>query len=593
MDSEWRHDAGWRRLYRDDCDAILLSRVRWCVVLSLLGGVLQTLQAVLLWPPDVTARLVSCLATASVSVGAGVAAMLAPRRWATGLAVGYVLSLTASVTANVLELPQSSRDVASAGFVAITLGSTLLLPLGAVPQALVSAGTLLAYVLLLAVLPWHPDLGAICLVVSAAGVAVVGAKLIDRYRATSFQRTWQQEQLVSLARELATALEPADVLAKVLEHGLRLTGSDSGCVSLYDRDRGVMRVEACAGVGEMHSVAGLEVPADTAAVQHVLSRPMVHLPADNAASPLLEVARQYGNHHLLYVTMGHGTPDVLGIINFNRHADVPYGASELLVARGLCDHAALALRTARLVADLRRASRLKSEFVSTMSHELRTPLNVILGYADMARDAGAGETLRLECLERIDGAGRDLLSLIEGTLEIGRIEAGHEAPRLEPVALPAFWAVLGEACSRLPRKAGVALEWRSDVPDLTLETDPRKLTVVVRNLVGNALKFTERGAVLAEVEVEAEAVVLRVADTGIGIRPEDHEVIFDMFRQGDGSDSRRYGGTGLGLYIVRRFVAQLGGTIALDSAPGRGSVFTVRLPTSAAAGPSTGNLRAA
>jgi signal transduction histidine kinase len=130
----------------------------------------------------------------------------------------------------------------------------------------------------------------------------------------------------------------------------------------------------------------------------------------------------------------------------------------------------------------------------------------------------------------------------------------------------------------MPRNADVRLEWSDAVPDVRLVTDARKLTVVVRNLIGNALKFTEHGWVRAEATLDDGAVVLRVADTGIGIRAEDQEAIFEMFRQADGSDSRRYGGTGLGLYIVRRFVQQLGGTIALESAPGRGSVFHVRLP---------------
>jgi anti-sigma regulatory factor (Ser/Thr protein kinase) len=104
-----------------------------------------------------------------------------------------------------------------------------------------------------------------------------------------------------------------------------------------------------------------------------------------------------------------------------------------------------------------------------------------------------------------------------------------------------------------------------------LETDPRKITVVLRNLVGNALKFTERGFVQLEADVTPDGVVLRVQDTGIGIRHEDHERVFDMFRQADGSDTRRFGGTGLGLYIVRRFVRQLGGDVTLTSEPGRGS----------------------
>ena len=107
--------------------------------------------------------------------------------------------------------------------------------------------------------------------------------------------------------------------------------------------------------------------------------------------------------------------------------------------------------------------------------------------------------------------------------------------------------------------------------------------MVVRNLVNNGLKFTERGSVRAKVQLDAEAVVLRVIDTGIGIRREDQELVFEMFRQADGSDSRRFGGSGLGLYIVRRFVQQLGGTITLESAPREGSTFTIVLPRSAAA----------
>jgi len=574
-------EQAWHRLYREDCDNLLLARIRWCVLLSLLGGGLLCVQASAMRPPDIATRLIFCGGIATVSMAAWAAALLAPRPWAPGIAVGYVIALTAGVTTNVLWLPADAVEVGSAAFVAIALGSTLLLPWGTWPQAIVSVATWIGYGLTFALSSWRPDLGAICLVISAGGVAVVGANLIDRYRATSFARNWQQEQLVSLARELAEALELGDVTAKVLACGLRLTASDSGSLSLYDRERQVVRVEACTGShSEAERMVGLEVPADSDLAQRVLSRPTLHVPADDPDSPLLAVSRQLGNQHLLYVTMGYAG-EVVGVLNFNRRRDVPFSTSDMLLARGLADHAALALRTARLVADLRRASRLKTEFVSTMSHELRTPLNVILGYADMGRDAGASEGLRLECLERIDGAGRDLLGLIESTLEIGRLETGPEDARCEPVALPALWATLGETCGRLPRAEGVALEWSAAVPDLTLHTDPRRLTVVVRNLIGNALKFTERGTVRAGIGLEPDAVVLCVSDTGIGIRPEDHEVIFEMFRQADGSDSRRYGGTGLGLYIVRRFVTQLGGTVSLASTPGHGSTFTVRLPTTA------------
>jgi signal transduction histidine kinase len=146
------------------------------------------------------------------------------------------------------------------------------------------------------------------------------------------------------------------------------------------------------------------------------------------------------------------------------------------------------------VADLRRANELKSEFVSTMSHELRTPINVILGFAEMARDPVVGAIDRAECVERIETAGRDLLGLIESTLEIGKIEAGRDDVRLEPVVFAGFWAHLGEGCERMPRKGGVVLEWRSAVPAVSVITDPRKLTVVIRNLVGNAPGYRARRA---------------------------------------------------------------------------------------------------
>ncbi len=232
---------------------------------------------------------------------------------------------------------------------------------------------------------------------------------------------------------------------------------------------------------------------------------------------------------------------------------------------------------ARLVVELEETSRLKSEFVSTMSHELRTPLNVILGYAEMLRDHD-GDLDHDECIARLQAAGRDLLDLIESTLEVGKIEAGRDAARFEPVDLQAFWSTLRAGCSRLPHHTGVALEWEAASPAVSLTTDPRKLTVIMRNLVGNALKFTEYGAVRVDARVVDDGLAIRVSDTGIGIPAAEQENIFELFRQGDGSDTRRFGGSGLGLYIVRRFVHQLAGTIAVASAPGKGSVFTVTLP---------------
>jgi signal transduction histidine kinase len=270
---------------------------------------------------------------------------------------------------------------------------------------------------------------------------------------------------------------------------------------------------------------------------------------------------------------------VIGIHTAGRYTRTePFSAEEQRIMRGITQIASLALSNARLVEQLEQASRLKSEFVSTVSHELRTPLHVILGYADMIADPTVEAALREKCTARLANAGRDLLELIESTLDIGRMETGHDEVRFEAVALASFWSSLGHACADIPRAKGVDLDWSDGVPDVQLMTDPRKLTAIVRNLVANALKFTERGWVRADLELGAETLALRVADSGVGIRADDQTLIFEMFRQVDGSDSRRHGGSGLGLYIVRRFAEQLGGTVAVESAPGRGSLFTVTLP---------------
>jgi hypothetical protein len=274
---------------------------------------------------------------------------------------------------------------------------------------------------------------------------------------------------------------------------------------------------------------------------------------------------------------------LLGMLAFgfaDEQAGPLAGYARLQIARGVAQMAAVALTNARLYDELQTASRIRSEFVSTISHELRTPLNVMLGYLEMVRDPDLSREEKLQLLDRSQQNGFQLLALIESTLEIGRIDAGRDEVRWENVHFDVFWRELGRDCSHLRKPESVALEWESDTRDLTVRTDPRKLTIIVRNLVGNALKFTEKGFVRVEASAERGALYVQVRDTGIGIKTEDQDAIFEKFRQADGSETRRFGGSGLGLYIVRRFAEQLGGTVVVSSKPGEGSTFTVRLPLS-------------
>jgi signal transduction histidine kinase len=251
---------------------------------------------------------------------------------------------------------------------------------------------------------------------------------------------------------------------------------------------------------------------------------------------------------------------------------------------GIAYQTVAAIENGRLLRNLRAANSLKSEFIGTMSHELRTPLNAIIGYSELLRDGDFGpisENQREICLKVLDYS-RQLLELIQATLDVSRMESGALPVNLGPVDVA---KLLDELAGQVPSswvKPGVRLVMAAE-PDLpTLQSDHNKLKMIVRNLVHNALKFTESGSVSVAAGLTDDGGVLQitVTDTGIGITAENQAIIFDMFRQVDGSDRRRHDGVGLGLYIVRRLTLTLGGTIAVESEPGRGSSFVLRFPVS-------------
>jgi PAS domain S-box-containing protein len=254
----------------------------------------------------------------------------------------------------------------------------------------------------------------------------------------------------------------------------------------------------------------------------------------------------------------------------------PFTPAQKRIAQGIGQLASMALTNARLVQELERASRLKSEFMSTMSHELRTPLNVIVGYTDMLTD-DLIPAERAHALAQIRLASLDLLEMIEATLDLNRIGAGKDVPHFAPVSLQPLWEELSAEFAALPRRSELVLRWEP-VDELELCTDRRKLKTILKNLVGNALKFTVAGEIVVSGRRSADACMLVVRDTGIGIPPEHLPLIFEMFQQVDSSDTRSYAGAGLGLYIVRCLLDQLGGKIGVESERGRGSIFCVTLP---------------
>jgi PAS domain S-box-containing protein len=223
------------------------------------------------------------------------------------------------------------------------------------------------------------------------------------------------------------------------------------------------------------------------------------------------------------------------------------------------------------------ANRAKSQFLANMSHELRTPLNAVIGYSDMLLDDVDEEAAA--DVHRIRQAGRHLLALINDVLDMSKIEAGRMEVVVEPVSLSTLLFEVESTVLPAAQSRNNVLEVDAGSAPAIVHTDGRKLRQILLNLLSNAVKFTRDGRV--EVRVDAEEAGLRIAviDTGIGIAPGVMERLFQPFVQADESTSRRYGGTGLGLALSRRFAEMLGGTLTASSVPGEGSTFVLSLPT--------------
>ena len=254
--------------------------------------------------------------------------------------------------------------------------------------------------------------------------------------------------------------------------------------------------------------------------------------------------------------------------------------SQLLERQNL----ALAEKQSEVVAkaqELERASQFKSDFLSNMSHELRTPLNSSLILAKLLADNRDGNlnSEQIKFAETIYTAGNDLLMLINDILDLSKIESGKMEVHATSVALDGvrdgllrtFEPVAAE------KKLGFSVAIDPGVPP-TIETDSQRLDQVLKNLISNALKFTERGEVSVRVQISNERLKFSVRDTGIGIAQHQQSIIFEAFRQADGTTNRKYGGTGLGLSISRELARLLGGDISVSSEPDQGSTFTLDIP---------------
>jgi signal transduction histidine kinase len=231
-----------------------------------------------------------------------------------------------------------------------------------------------------------------------------------------------------------------------------------------------------------------------------------------------------------------------------------------------------------------QANRAKSTFLANMSHELRTPLNAIIGYSQMLQEdsIGPGQPEVLADLEKIERSGHNLLGIINDVLDLSKIEAGRIEVKLQNVDVCGVLKDVFNAIEPLARQQGNVLSLDCPEDVRFAYADLPKFRQSLMNLVNNACKFTQNGQVSVAVRRlssdNADWTEVRVSDTGIGIHPEDLAKLFEPFSQVDGSATRRYNGTGLGLAISKRFCELMGGDIAVESEPGHGSCFSIRVP---------------
>jgi signal transduction histidine kinase len=433
-----------------------------------------------------------------------------------------------------------------------------------------------------------------------AVIAIENVRLFDEVQARTEELSEALRQQTATAEVLKTisrtAFDLQRVLETLLENAVRICGAKHGMIFRYDGEccRAAAAYNAPPGTLELWEQNPIRAGRATATGRALLERRVVQIPdvQADAEYDFPETEKVTGLRTVLAVPLlREGVP--LGTIGLWKTEVAPFTDKQIELLTTFADQAVIAIENVRLFDEIQdknrqlaQASEHKSQFVSSMSHELRTPLNAIIGLTDMLVKNAArfGTEKAQEPLQRVNRAGTHLLGLINQVLDLSKIEAGKLELNPQTVQLaPLINDVIGTAGQLAEQnKNRLVVDAQEDLGALSV--DPMRLRQILLNLLSNACKFTKAGEVkLAARKVSngSNFVEFAVSDTGIGMTPEQQAKLFEEFTQADATTAQKFGGTGLGLALSRKLARMMGGDVTVASEPGKGSVFTVRLPGSA------------
>jgi signal transduction histidine kinase len=429
-------------------------------------------------------------------------------------------------------------------------------------------------------------------------IAIENVRLFKELESRNSDLTESLEQQTATAEILrvisSSQTDVQPVFETIAENSLRLCDATFSTVFRYDGELvhlAALRNVTPEGAAAIRSAFPMPPSRGGASARSVLTRSIVHI-ADVREDPdyvlggLADIAKF---RSILSVPMlRDGQP--IGTITVAALRTMLFPDKQVELLKTFADQAVIAVENTRLFNEIQDktqqleiANRHKSEFLANMSHELRTPLNAVIGFSEVLLERMFGEVnpKQEEYLNDILSSGKHLLSLINDILDLSKIEAGRMELESQPFDLP---AALDNALTLIRERAarhGLRLEVTVDPGLGEVKGEERKVKQVLLNLLSNAVKFTpEGGKISLSASLNDGMAEISVADTGVGIAPEDQEAIFEEFRQVGSDYARKREGTGLGLALARRLVTLHGGRLWVESEPGKGSTFTFTLPVS-------------